>query len=45
MRLAEYDKMMEEKGTPKVWVVNSAFFGGNIYSALFLTEERGKKEV
>jgi hypothetical protein len=43
MRLAEYDKMMEEKGTPKVWVVNSAFFGGSIYSALFLTEEEARE--
>lgn len=44
MMLSEYNKMMEEKGTPKVWVVDSAFPGGIIHSELFLTEEEARAE-
>ncbi len=44
MLVAEYNKMMEEKGASKVWVVGSAFPGGNIHSSLFLTEEEAREK-
>lgn len=39
MTVEEYNKMHEAKGTPKVWVVESCFPGGNISSDLFLKRE------
>ena len=41
MKLEDYIKMQEAKGTPKVWVVESGFFH-NIYTDLFQTEEEAK---
>lgn len=42
MQASEYNKMMEAKGTPKVWVVESGWAGGNIHTELFLTEAEAK---
>lgn len=42
MLLSEYNKMMEEKGTPKVWVVETASFSGLTHSTVFLTEEEAR---
>lgn len=42
MLLSEYNAMMEAKGTPKVWVVESAWSNGNIHTNLYLTEEEAK---
>lgn len=43
MTVQEYDKMMEEKGTPKVWSVRYAFTcPGMIHSKLFKTEAEAK---
>ena len=44
MTLDEYNKMMEEKGTPKVWIVDSGHSGSFVNSQLFATEEEARRE-
>ena len=43
MTLAEHDAKMESLGTPKVWVVEHGWSGGNIHTDLFQTEEQAAK--
>lgn len=43
MLAKEYDRMMEAKGTPMVWIVNYAITcPGMVNSELFLTEEEAR---